>query len=48
VKQIHSSVFISTAASIVLAAQPVFAQIAEITEVKLNPVDGGINFTDFI
>ncbi|MEA5575155.1 AMIN domain-containing protein [Anabaena sp. UHCC 0451] len=43
-KQVHSNVLISSAAAcILLAAQPVLAQTTEITEVKLNPADGGIS-----
>ncbi|MBD2131333.1 MULTISPECIES: AMIN domain-containing protein [unclassified Sphaerospermopsis] len=43
-KQVHSNVLISSAvACVVLAAQPVLAQTTQITEVKLNPVDGGIS-----
>lgn len=43
-KQVHSNVLISSAAAcVVLAAQPVLAQTTQITEVKLNPVDGGIS-----
>jgi type IV pilus assembly protein PilQ len=44
VKQVHSNVLISSAAAcVLLAAQPVLAQTTQITEVKLNPVDGGIS-----
>ncbi|MBE9055905.1 type IV pilus secretin family protein [Sphaerospermopsis sp. LEGE 08334] len=43
-KQVHSNVLISSAAAcVLLAAQPVLAQTTQITEVKLNPVDGGIS-----
>ncbi|MBD2138396.1 AMIN domain-containing protein [Anabaena sp. FACHB-1237] len=41
-KHIHSSIFISSAVSIVLAVQPVLAQVAEVTDVMLTPVEGGI------
>jgi type IV pilus assembly protein PilQ len=44
VKQLHGNSFILGAAAFVfLAAQPVSAQTSEITDVQLNPVDGGIN-----
>jgi len=44
VKQLHGNSFIFGAAAFVfLAAQPVSAQTSEITDVQLNPVDGGIN-----
>ncbi|WP_199306822.1 hypothetical protein [Anabaena sphaerica] len=43
-KQVHSNVLISSAtACVLLAAQPVLAQTTQITEVKLNPADGGIS-----
>ncbi|MEH2317368.1 AMIN domain-containing protein [Nostoc sp.] len=42
-KQLHGNSFILGATAFVfLAAQPVWAQISQITDVKLNPVDGGI------
>jgi type IV pilus assembly protein PilQ len=44
VKQLHGNSFILAAATFVfVAAQPVSAQTSEITDVQLNPVDGGIN-----
>jgi type IV pilus assembly protein PilQ len=44
VKQIHGNSFIlGTAAFVFLAAQPVWAQIAEVTNVQLNPANGGIS-----
>jgi type IV pilus assembly protein PilQ len=44
VKQLHGNSFIlATAAFVFLAAQPVWAQISQVTDVKLNPVNGGIN-----
>jgi len=43
VKQLHGNSFILGATAFVfLAAQPVWAQISKITDVQLNPVDGGI------
>ncbi|MDZ8225013.1 MULTISPECIES: AMIN domain-containing protein [unclassified Nostoc] len=43
-KQLHGNSFIlGTAAFVFLAAQPVWAQISQITNVQLNPVNGGIN-----
>ncbi len=43
-KQLHGNSFIlGTAASVFLAAQPVWAQISQITDVQLNPVNGGIS-----
>ncbi len=43
-KQLHGNSFIlGTAAFVFLAAQPVWAQISQVTDVKLNSVDGGIN-----
>ncbi len=42
-KQLHGNSFILGATAFVfLAAQPVWAQISKITDVQLNPVDGGI------
>ncbi|MEH2374478.1 AMIN domain-containing protein [Nostoc sp.] len=42
-KQLHGYSFILGATAFVfLAAQPVWAQISKITDVQLNPVDGGI------
>jgi type IV pilus assembly protein PilQ len=44
VKQLHGNSFIlGTAAFVFLAAQPVWAQISQITDVQLNPVNGGIS-----
>jgi len=44
VKQLHGNSFIlGTAAFVFLAAQPVLAQISQVTNVQLNPVDGGVN-----
>jgi type IV pilus assembly protein PilQ len=44
VKQLHgSSLILGAAAFVFLAAQPVTAQKSEITGVKINPTDGGIN-----
>ena len=43
-KQLHNSVFGSSAAAFVLlAAQPVLAKITQITDVKLSPIEGGIS-----
>ncbi|MHC5734196.1 AMIN domain-containing protein [Nostoc sp.] len=43
-KQLHGNSFIlGTAALLFLAAQPVWAQISQVTNVQLNPVDGGIS-----
>ncbi|NET72616.1 MAG: AMIN domain-containing protein [Sphaerospermopsis sp. SIO1G2] len=43
-KQVHSNVlFSSAAACVLLASQPAFAQVSQITEVKLNPTNGGIS-----
>ncbi|MEI3650693.1 MAG: AMIN domain-containing protein [Dolichospermum lemmermannii FEM_B0920] len=43
-KQLHNSVFGSSAAAFVLlAAQPVLAKITQITDVKLSPIAGGIS-----
>ncbi|MEH2223051.1 AMIN domain-containing protein [Nostoc sp.] len=43
-KQLHGNSFIlGTAAFVFLAAQPVLAQISQVTDVKLNPVNGGIS-----
>ncbi len=43
-KQLHGNSFIlGSAAFVFLAAQPVWAQISEITDVQLNPVNGGIS-----
>ena len=42
-KQLHGNSFIlGTAAFVFLAVQPVWAQISQVTDVQLNPVDGGI------
>jgi type IV pilus assembly protein PilQ len=44
VKQLHgNSLIFGTAAFVFLAAQPAWAQMTQITEVKLNPVNGGIS-----
>ncbi|MEH1839588.1 MAG: AMIN domain-containing protein [Nostoc sp.] len=43
-KQLHGNSFIlGTAAFVFLTAQPVWAQISQITNVQLNPVNGGIS-----
>ncbi len=43
-KQLHGNSFIlGTAAFVFLAAQPVWAQISQVTNVQLNAVDGGIS-----
>ncbi|MEH2050323.1 AMIN domain-containing protein [Nostoc sp.] len=43
-KQLHGNSFIlGTAAFVFLASQPVWAQISQVTDVLLNPVDGGIS-----
>ncbi|WP_375514749.1 AMIN domain-containing protein [uncultured Nostoc sp.] len=43
-KHLHGNSFIlGTAAFVFLAAQPVWAQISQITDVQLNPVNGGIS-----
>lgn len=43
-KQLHGNSFIlGTAAFVFLAAQPVWAQISQITDVQLNAVNGGIS-----
>ncbi|MEH2142753.1 AMIN domain-containing protein [Nostoc sp.] len=43
-KQLHGNSFIlGTAAFVFLAAQPVWAQISQVTNVQLNPVNGGIS-----
>ncbi|WP_017651272.1 type IV pilus secretin family protein [Fortiea contorta] len=43
-KQLHgNSLIFGTTAFVFLAAQPAWAQITQITEVKLNPVNGGIS-----
>ncbi|NJM70980.1 MAG: AMIN domain-containing protein [Scytonema sp. RU_4_4] len=47
-KQLHPSVssfVLGTAAMLVLATQPVWAETTQITGVQLSPVDGGINVT---
>jgi type IV pilus assembly protein PilQ len=44
VKQLHgNSLLLGTTAFVFLAAQPVWAQTTQITDVKLNPANGGIN-----
>lgn len=43
-KQLHGNSFIlGTAAFVFLAAQPVWAQMSQVTNVQLNPVNGGIS-----
>ncbi|MBD2436087.1 AMIN domain-containing protein [Nostoc sp. FACHB-110] len=42
-KQLHGNSLILGAALTFLAAQPVWAQVTQVNEVKLNPVDGGIS-----
>ena len=43
-KQFHNSVFISSAAAcVLLAVQPVLAQVTQVTDVKVNPIEGGIS-----
>lgn len=43
-KQLHGNSFIlGTAAFLFLSAQPVWAQISQVTDVKLNPANGGIS-----
>ncbi|MEH2021982.1 AMIN domain-containing protein [Nostoc sp.] len=43
-KQLHGNSFILGATAFVfLAAQPVWAQISQVTDVQLNPVNGGIS-----
>ncbi|MFN6464591.1 MAG: AMIN domain-containing protein [Nostoc sp. DedVER02] len=43
-KQLHGNSFIlGTAAFVFLATQPVWAQISQVTNVQLNPVNGGIS-----
>lgn len=43
-KQLHgNSLLLGTAAFVFLAAQPVWANTTQITDVQLNPVNGGIN-----
>ena len=43
-KQIHGKGLVSGAAAVVLlAAQPVWAQVTQITEVQVNPADGGVS-----
>ncbi|MDM9581793.1 MULTISPECIES: AMIN domain-containing protein [unclassified Nostoc] len=43
-KQLHGNSFIlGTAAFVFLAAQPVWAQISQVTNVQLTPVNGGIS-----
>jgi type IV pilus assembly protein PilQ len=44
VKQLHgNSLILGAAALTFLAVQPVWAQITQVSDVKLNPVDGGIS-----
>ncbi|MBD0387878.1 MAG: AMIN domain-containing protein, partial [Nostoc sp. C3-bin3] len=43
-KQLHgNSLILGAAALTFLAAQPVWAQVTQVNDVKLNPVDGGIS-----
>ncbi|MBD2448734.1 AMIN domain-containing protein [Nostoc sp. FACHB-152] len=43
-KQLHgNSLILGVAALTFLAAQPVWAQVTQVNDVKLNPVDGGIS-----
>ncbi len=43
-KQFHNNVFVSSAAAcVLLAAQPVLAQLTQVTDVKLNPIQGGVS-----
>ncbi|MDD1428311.1 AMIN domain-containing protein [Dolichospermum sp. ST_sed9] len=43
-KQFHNNVFVSSAAvCLLLAAQPVLAQLTQVTDVKLNPIQGGVS-----
>lgn len=43
-KQVHgNSLILGTAACVFLAAQPVWAQITQITDVQVNPANGGVN-----
>ena len=43
-KQLHGNSFIlGVAAFVFLSAQPVWAQISQVTDVQLNPVNGGIS-----
>ncbi|QLE59175.1 type IV pilus secretin family protein [Nostoc sp. TCL26-01] len=43
-KQLHgNSLVLGAAAFVFLAAQPVWAQTTQVTEVKLNPADGGLS-----
>ncbi|MDP5016310.1 MAG: AMIN domain-containing protein, partial [Dolichospermum sp.] len=43
-KQFHNSVFVSSmAACVLLATQPVLAQITQVTDVKLTPIEGGVS-----
>ncbi|MEH1845484.1 MAG: AMIN domain-containing protein [Nostoc sp.] len=43
-KQLHGNSFIlGTAAFVFLVAQPVWAQMSQVTDVQLNPVNGGIS-----
>ncbi|MDD1414874.1 AMIN domain-containing protein [Dolichospermum sp. ST_con] len=43
-KQFHNNVFVSSAAAcVLLAAQPVLAQLTQVTDVKLNPIEGGVS-----
>jgi type IV pilus assembly protein PilQ len=44
VKQFHNNVFVSSAAAcVLLAAQPVLAQMTQVTDIKLNPIEGGVS-----
>ena len=43
-KQFHNNVFVSSAAvCLLLAAQPVLAQLTQVTDVKLDPIEGGVS-----
>ena len=43
-KQFHNNVFVSSAAAcVLLAAQPVLAQLTQVTDVKLDPIEGGVS-----
>ncbi|MDZ8051221.1 MAG: AMIN domain-containing protein [Aulosira sp. ZfuVER01] len=42
-KQLHGNLLLGTAAFVFLAAQPVWANTTQITDVQLNTVNGGIN-----
>ncbi|MFO5494324.1 MAG: AMIN domain-containing protein, partial [Cuspidothrix sp.] len=43
-KQFNSNVFVlGAAACVLLAAQPVLAQLTQVTDVKLSPIEGGVS-----